>query len=590
MMLDLKTKKLELYKQFVIGKGFDTEKFEFSDFSVISYATDAVKLSLNVNRAFGYLSTDEEYEYVKLKKKLQKVEDDSELSFVTNIKSKLIDEIYFDTKDSKLTMTLRVCVYSRDITYPDTREYDKFKLEDSYKPEYIKIIYDVKESSVEGDVFEVTGDIKSILKSVEGDLDLGFFVQLDNLNPRIYLYMHLEMMELMHKNKMGYLNIEDALDNIRITSSVNMCELFGKISNNKISEENFRLDLEKALEDGLRFIPLVSLYDITKLLHRKGYYIPENSDHTNEFEKLVSLSEKEILSHYGLSSCKGYRVLVRKNMEHIYHIKYLEDIGFKYKEVINILSNVFVENFVTGNIFETPFVKKYISMNSKKDVVRKLFYYKGCAKTINDTIKMLDKIMSSNLDLLKRTNIAQERLTYENIDKYFSFNLNIKNLEAQIIETYVLIDGANYNFLYEEKEGAKSEFFEYNLPNLNYDYPEYPLYTNGEYSLWLPLNTAIIKKVGKELGLCIASYIEKIRDQELVLLFMKKGSNCIGCIELDSKYEMLVQAKIRYNKMFNEEEQKVIYDFCRENDMEICTSDMVKEYNTVKNYSKRIAI
>src|SRR5699024_7034039 len=170
------------------------------------------------------------------------------------------------------------------------------------------------------------------------------------------------------------------------------------------------------------------------------------------------------------------------------------------------------------------------------------------------------------------------------------FNLNIKNLEAQIIETYVLIDGANYNFLYEEKEGAKSEFFEYNLPNLNYDYPEYPLYTNGEYSLWLPLNTAIIKKVGKELGLCIASYIEKIRDQELVLLFMKKGSNCIGCIELDSKYEILVQAKIRYNKMCNEEEQKVIYDFCRENDMEICTSDMVKEYNTVKNYSKRISI
>ena len=72
MMLDLKTKKLELYKQFVIGKGFDTEKFEFSDFSVISYTTDAVKLSLNVNRALDIYQQMKNMNMLSLKRSCKK--------------------------------------------------------------------------------------------------------------------------------------------------------------------------------------------------------------------------------------------------------------------------------------------------------------------------------------------------------------------------------------------------------------------------------------------------------------------------------------------------------------------------------------
>ena len=95
------------------------------------------------------------------------------------------------------------------------------------------------------------------------------------------------------------------------------------------------------------------------MIARKGYYIPENSMYLEEFEGLVNLTEGELLAHYGLGSYKGYKMLVRKNMENIYYIKHLESMNFKYKEIINILSNLSLDNMRTDNIFDSSFVECY---------------------------------------------------------------------------------------------------------------------------------------------------------------------------------------------------------------------------------------
>lgn len=97
-MFDLKSKKLEIFKQFVIGEGFEAKNFADADFSVNVYSEKNVKLDLDVTKAFGYLSTDEEYDYIKAKKEALEDGVKEGAPFVANIKSKLIDSISFNIK------------------------------------------------------------------------------------------------------------------------------------------------------------------------------------------------------------------------------------------------------------------------------------------------------------------------------------------------------------------------------------------------------------------------------------------------------------------------------------------------------------
>lgn len=589
-MTDLRNQKLDIFKKFIIGEGFSSNCFEWSDFSVERYNDKKIKLVLDVNKSFGHLSTDEEYDYIKAQKKLNLNEEDilSEIS----IKSKLISSIVFKVVESKLIVTLEINTYSRNVDILKKRNCEKFTLESKYPTEYIESIYDINNSLLENGLLALCGDVKSSLKSVDNKLDLNFFTQLDNMNSRIYLYMYIELMELMCKKNVGFINLESLLSDIRITNSFNIKKIYSKIFNDEISFEEFKLEIEDIAkrEEQLRFIPLISLYDINLIIYRRGYYFPESSMYLKEFAQLTALSESEILKHYNLKTYKGYQSLVRKNMENIYLIKYLENEDFKYKDIINILTNLKIDDIRTDNVFETEFIKKYIAINGRKGAVKKLFHQEGCLPIIKDVIKMLDSIMKKDTSELIKNGISKEKITYDNVDKYFNFNCNINNLEMEIIDAYVNIDTPGFDLYYESKDKANSEFFEYNLPNIDYSKSEYLLYKESDYSLYLPLNSQIVKKVGKVLSICVGNYVEKIKNQETVVLFMKKDSRYIGCIELDSKYETLVQAKIRYNKLFNEKEQEFIYNFCKYNEIEICTKDMESQYNTLENYRSNLAI
>lgn len=589
-MTNLKNQKLDIFKKFIIGEGFSSNCFEWSDFSVECYNNKKIRLILDVNKSFGHLLTDEEYDYIKVQKKLNLNKEDM-LSKIM-IESKLISSMVFKIIDDKLIVTVEVNTYSRDVDILNKKGCGKFNLESKYTTEYIESIYDINNSFVENGLLTLCGDIKSSLKSVDNKLDLNFFTQLDNINPRIYLYMYIELMELMIRNNVGFINLESLLDNVRITCSFNVKKIYSKIFNDEISFEEFKLGIESIAkkEEQLRFIPLISLYDISLIIYRRGYYFPENSMYIKEFSQLTTFSESEILKHYNLKTYKGYQSLVRKNMENIYLIKYLESKGFKYKDIINILTNLKIYDIRIDNVFETEFVKKYIAVNGRKGAAKKLFHQEGCLPIIKDVINMLDDIMKKDVSELIKNNISKEKITYDNVDKYFNFNCNINNLEMEIIDAYVDINIPGFDLYYESKDKANSEFFEYNLPNIDYSKSEYLLYKESDYSLYLPLNSQIIKKVGKVLSICVGNYVEKIKNQETVVLFMKKDSRYIGCIELDSKYETLVQAKIRYNKLFNEREQEFIYNFCKHNEIEICTEDMESEYNTLKNYRSNIAI
>lgn len=584
-MFNLKNEKLKLFKKFIIGKDLENIKFKWQDFNIESFKDDKVILDINVNKAFKFLYTEEEYSYIKILNKDKSVDaqdsKDIPITFEKNVKSKLINKIFIETNDDKLNLTFEISVYSRNVLYSRKREYDDFILEKSYGNEYITVTYNTKDSSIKNNLLELDTRKKTVLKSIDGSLDLNLFAQLENLNPRIYFYIYIELILMMKRNNIGSFDVENMLDNILITSNINAKELVLDIFDNKISSDNFKQKLINNTHEDLTFIPLISIYELNLLLKRRGYYFPESSLYEEEFENILNLNESEILDSYNLRDYKGYRELIRVNLENIYHIKKLENKGFKYKEVINILKSLNIYDAKTDTVLDSELLAIYMSKNSKKDVVKKLFSNKAYASNVKDVITMLDKITVASLENLVRCNISRELITYENIDKYFNFNLNIKNLEKEVTEVYNLIDNENFNLYYKEKSCAKSEFFEYNLPNLDYSNSEYLLYQEDDYSLTLPLNSAILKRVGEKLHICVGSYADRIKGQKVVVLFVKKDNEYIGCVELDSKYEKLIQAKIRYNKTFNEQEQSFIYSFCTKNEIDIETNDMYKKYNTV---------
>lgn len=596
-MTDLINKKIELFKKFILNKDFVADENLNLSFVVNNYQEKYIDIKLDVNKAFGFLNTNNEYAFIKTKK-----DSDINMDIIEEeITSKLIDGIDVSIDDSKVNIDFRVNNYSRVVKLLKEKqkeendkkeeknkkikkEFSLYKKENLSKTEYFSIVYNLKDISTI--YLQKNDDLKNAIRIEAYEFYEEFFTQVDNLDSRIYLYIYLEIALYLIENNLGCFNYNNIFKYIRVTSNVdfNINRIWSKVLNNDIDVLDLKNELDIISKEINVFIPIMSLDVVNNAVRRRGYYFPENSIHTLEFEKVTKFDIPGILKYFDLENCKGYRNLVKNNLENIYCIKYLIDLGFKQKQIINILLNLNIKEVRAEYIKESFVIKKYMNNNNNKDVFKKLFYFKDCLKTIQDIEKMLDTIIGTSLSLLKKYKISDTEITYENIDSYFNFNLNIKNLEKEVIHIYNLIYEEDINLYYDEKENAQSEFFEYNLPNLDYSKPECDLYEDGEYSLSIPLNSTIIRKVGSELQICIATYVEKIKKQESIILFVKKAEKYIGCIELDEKYETLIQAKIRYNKEFNDVEQEFIYKFCLKNKIDVCTVDMKNKYNTISDY------
>ena len=116
-MFNLKNEKLKLFKKFIIGKDLENIKFKWQDFNIESFKDDKVILDINVNKAFKFLYTEEEYYYIKILNKDKSVNaqdsKDIPITFEKNVKSKLINKIFIETNDDKLNLTFEISVYSR---------------------------------------------------------------------------------------------------------------------------------------------------------------------------------------------------------------------------------------------------------------------------------------------------------------------------------------------------------------------------------------------------------------------------------------------------------------------------------------------
>lgn len=578
---EVKLQKLNEFLLLKNGADDEAKKIRKSLYEVECLTEDKVIINFNVDNTFGFLSTEEEYNYEKGIKN-QIYNGKKIFNTTSNIKSKVIDRMEIVTKNNQMLVKFRVRVYSREfkLVY-ENKNIDlenlirkkeskgKFKLEDSYKEELLETIYDVKENTVTG--FLSSNSRCEYLKSQDGKLDLDFCAMVENLIPDICLFAHIKLLKLISKySNRSFVN--KSIEGFYVSCDLNPKKLFSQISEKSISVKEYENTI-KAYASCTRFIPLMRMWECELLIKFNGYVLEEQSYNLNEVQKLSKLSEKEILKKAGLRTCKMYKELIAINLENYKNIKLLMNAGFSNEKIIYSILSKAKDSREIYPIGRSFILQKYIQKHGEKKTCKKALSEYDSLKKLSDCNEMMLTILGASLESLEKIGY-KEKITIDNFDNYFNFNKNLNNLERDLIKISSLVDGNNYELKYIPKSTGDSEFFRYNLPNIDYSQAEHILYKEEEYSFVLPLNSGIIKSVGSNLSICINSYVKKVVAQTTVLVLVKRDSEYIGCLELDVNYEELVQAKIRFNKRFSEKEQCIISNFCNVNELRINTRDM----------------
>lgn len=263
-----------------------------------------------------------------------------------------------------------------------------------------------------------------------------------------------------------------------------------------------------------------------------------------------SQSPSKMLAAKGIPNKRAFRKLIYTDLDLIGTIKNFCDLGFSENQICDLILRCGFNDVNKNSII----LNKYLKECGVKSTFKKINQIDVMTQ-INDAERMLKTILKEKV------------ITLDDL----SFKQNIHNLEQEIIK---------YHSIYEEMKYKKEckEQFNYDIPGIAEVAGEtYALLgSSGEYEFILPTRPAFVRKVGRQNGLCISSYIKKIKENECFIVLIQKNKKIEGCLEMNEAFERCVQAKACFNKKLKGDLLSATYDFLNQQEIEINTKDLEK--------------
>lgn len=261
-----------------------------------------------------------------------------------------------------------------------------------------------------------------------------------------------------------------------------------------------------------------------------------------------SQSPSEILAVKGIPNKRSFRRIIFKDLDLIAAIQNFCELGFSENQICDLILRCGFDQVNKNSIILNRYIVEY-GVKSTFKKINKI----GVREQLNDAERMLKIILDEGL------------ITLDDL----SFKQNIHNLEQKIIK---------YHAIYEEMKYSKEceEKFDYNIPGIaEVDGETYAvLGSSGEYEFILPTRPAFVRKVGKQYGLCISSYIQKIKRNECFIVLIQKNKKIEGCLEIVKSFECCVQAKACFNKPLKGDLLSATWNFFNQQEIEVKTKDI----------------
>lgn len=284
-------------------------------------------------------------------------------------------------------------------------------------------------------------------------------------------------------------------------------------------------------------------------IHCENFY-QKLQDNCKKAFMYYSLSPSEMLTQKGISNKRSFRKLICKDFDLIGTIRDFCQLGFSENQICDLILRCGFNKVNKNSII----LNRYILENGVKGTFRKINNLDVMQQLI-DAERMLKIILDENIITLND----------------LSFKQNLHNLEQEILTYYTIYEEMKYSKECEEK-------FDYDIPGVSeVDGETYAILgSSGEYEFILPTRPAFIRKVGKQYGLCIGTYIKKIKENQCFIVLIQKNKKIEGCLEMVGSFECCVQAKACFNKPIKGALLEATYDFFNQQEIEIKTKDIVK--------------
>lgn len=328
--------------------------------------------------------------------------------------------------------------------------------------------------------------------------------------------------------------------------------------------------------------------------------VPYANKDTMELFELIILSERNLgrhecneylsISSFNLSILDAFRNTERLNSflsyihssnnedNYIYFYKESEECQKFYQEILPSFysSQIKYEN----NLIKT--LKKYLE-NVESDLNKQQEDYdKGLEELIcecdeEDFCECESDYHTENHILGNNNFLIVKNLMEDSFKSYHALLTLYDKQTSKVKEKIDLILSKKINdieLIHNELADMVSE-----LSNDKIEFPKSLITKNevvsNDVELFEVLDNIILKKVGREMHHCVASYERQIITGETSIFAIKKDNDFVGCLELKNNIKSLVQAKGKYNmKIIDNDVMNVIELFVSQNRLDVRTSDI----------------
>lgn len=267
--------------------------------------------------------------------------------------------------------------------------------------------------------------------------------------------------------------------------------------------------------------------------------------------------DSDLLTAFNLPIIKTYKRLISQHLGNLQHIADLISLGFDHKSIDLLLSPI-SQSFYGCQVsskfqsaIQSPIFHSYLAEHSPKKLARLFNKEPHWLNTLMDCQKLFDELAAS-----PDSETALGHLSYRG---------RLWKLEQALIQQQELLsDQAGKVFTYDDTILSRFKPYQHMICQID------------GYHFDLPGNDLVLKRVGRQTGLCINGrhYINKVTTGDCLLILMKQDSKVVGCLELTlTNAFTLVQLKANYNKIMSDEMQRAVLKFCEIYKVSIATQD-----------------
>lgn len=278
--------------------------------------------------------------------------------------------------------------------------------------------------------------------------------------------------------------------------------------------------------------------------------------------------------------------------------KRVKTVGYSYKKYFNpkMLRNKNIVQELVQYLMQHSYNKKFINailarsyypraLHNEYGVYKSILTNESLAKDINNRQKIATAFITKGLsnftvgyifnsDLYnklaekhKETDLVNAILKDDNFDLFYDacslYATIVRNIPNYIIEAKRLRIKQIHNIVSKDYRLIRDRVYRYIYPE---KFNKYNTIIDG-YKFKLATESDELREIGSAMSICVGGYGNKVANLKSMIVSMKLEDEYVGCIEIDTSQNAIIQAKAKYNGYLDEDKAEALSKYMEQLDL-----------------------